>query len=164
MKAQKAGRPTLRRHSAPLATPEDLRGYIPYLVNRLSNRLTIDQSGMLGERGLTNAALRILSVLHIYRRLTVNEISVLAVLEQSSASRAVDSMLSAGLVTRENGAKDSRRREVATTEIGEKLLREVWPDVARKYARLTEGIPPEEVETCARVLSCMIDNVRQNEI
>ena len=88
------------RTEGPPRTPEDLRAYLPYLVNRLSNRLTIDQGKLLAERGLTNAALRTLSVLHIYRRLTVNEISVLAVLEQSTASRTVDNMLAAGLVQR----------------------------------------------------------------
>lgn len=163
MKAQALARSPRNRRGAPPATPDDLRAYIPYLVNRLSNRLTIDQGRMLSERGLTNAALRILSVLHIYRRLTVNEISVVAVLEQSSASRTVESMLAAGLVTRESGARDSRRREVAPTATGERLLREVWPHVAQNYGRLTQGIPAEDVATCARVLSRMIDNVRQHD-
>ncbi|MFO1116080.1 MAG: MarR family transcriptional regulator [Beijerinckiaceae bacterium] len=164
MTAQALARGARRKRGGPPATAEDLRAYIPYLVNRLSNRLTIDQGRMLADHGLSNAALRILSVLHIYRRLTVNEISVVAVLEQSSASRTIDSMLAAGLVTRESGARDSRRREVAPTDAGEQLLGEVWPHVAQGYARLTEGIGAEDVATCARVLSRMIDNVRQHDI
>jgi DNA-binding MarR family transcriptional regulator len=152
------------RRSGPPRTPDDLRGYIPYLVNRLSNRLTSDQTRLLGERGLSNAALRTLSVLHIYRRLTVNEISVLAVLEQSTASRTVDLMLAAGLVTRESGAADQRRREVTPTAKGERLLKSVWPVVEDNYLRLTRGLETSDIETCARVLLQMIDNVRQHDL
>jgi len=152
------------RTEGPPRTPEDLRAYLPYLVNRLSNRLTIDQGKLLAERGLTNAALRTLSVLHIYRRLTVNEISVLAVLEQSTASRTVDQMLAAGLVTRENGASDQRRREVAPTARGERLLKGIWPLVERNRERLADGIERDDIETCVRVLSRMIDNVRQHDL
>ena len=152
------------RTKGPPRTPEDLRAYLPYLVNRLSNRLTIDQGKLLAERGLTNAALRTLSVLHIYRRLTVNEISVLAVLEQSTASRTVDQMLAAGLVTRENGASDQRRREVAPTARGERLLKDIWPLVERNRERLADGIERDDIETCVRVLSRMIDNVLQHDL
>lgn len=150
--------------SAPPATPEELRAYIPYLVNRLSNRISADQNKFLATIGLNNAAFRTLSALHVYRTLTVNEISVLAVIEQSSASRTVDQMLETGLVTRRSGARDQRRREVALTKDGVALLKKVWPKVARRYDRLTEGVAREEVALCARILSRMIDNVRKHDL
>lgn len=157
-----------RRASAPEialpATPEQLRAYIPYLVNRLSNRISADQNKFLATMNLNNAAFRTLSALHIYKTLTVNEISVLAVIEQSSASRTIDQMLETGLVTRQNGVNDQRRREVALTRDGAALLRKIWPKVARRSDRLTEGIAREEIELCARVLSRMIDNVREHDL
>ena len=79
--------------------------------------------------------------------------------KQSSASRTVDQMLATGLVTRRNGAQDQRRREVALTREGLALLRKVWPKVAQRADRLTEGIAREDIDLCARVLSRMIDNV-----
>ncbi len=148
----------------PPATPEELRAYVPYLVNRLSNRISVDQNRFLATIGLNNAILRTLSVLHIYETLTVNEISVLAVIEQSSASRTVDQMLETGLVTRRNGAQDQRRREVALTKDGLALLRQVWPQVAERADLLTDGISREEIDICARVLSRMIDNVRKHDL
>ena len=148
----------------PPATPEELRAYLPYLVNRLSNRISADQNRFLADIGLNNAILRTLSVLHIYETLTVNEISVLAVIEQSSASRTVDQMLETGLVTRRSGAVDQRRREVALTKDGLALLRKVWPQVAQRAAGLTEGIAREEIDICASVLSRMIDNVRKHDL
>lgn len=153
-----------RGQGAPPATPEELRAYIPYLVNRLSNRISIDQNKLLSARGLNNAAFRTLSVLHIYDTLTVNEISVLAVIEQSTASRTVDQMLAAGLVTRQLGARDQRRREVALTKAGAALLASVWPPVERRYRRLTEGIDADAIAVCARVLAKMVDNVRKHDL
>ncbi len=149
---------------APPSTPEELRAYIPYLVNRLSNRISADQNRFLATMGLSNAALRTLSVLHIYGKLTVNEISVLAVVEQSSASRTVDQMLETGLVTRELGAQDQRRREVALTKDGAGLLQGIWPKIAQRTGVLTLGIAQEELDLCASVLSRMIDNVRQHDL
>ena len=153
-----------RRREEPPATPEELRAYIPYLVNRLSNRISIDQNRMLAERGLSNAAFRTLSVLHIYGTMTVNDISVRAIIEQSTASRTIDQMLAAGLVTRELGASDQRRREVGMTDAGEALLREIWPDIAERYRKLTEGIDPDAVAICAQALTRMIDNVRKHDL
>jgi len=149
---------------APPATPEELRAYVPYLVNRLSNRISADQNRFLVAMGLNNAALRTLSVLHIYGKLTVNEISVLAVVEQSSASRTIDQMLETGLVTREHAARDQRRREVTLTKDGAALLKKVWPQIARRTDNLMQGISAEEIDVCASVLSRMIDNVRKHEL
>lgn len=160
-----AARPArCRKLGGPPQTPEELRRYIPYLVNRLSRRLGDDQNAALAGRGLNNAALRTLSVLHIYGKLTVNAIAVLAVIEQSTASRTIDAMLSGGLVTREAGADDQRRREVGLTAVGETLLNDVWPIVEGNYRRLTEGIDAQMIETCALVLSRMIDNVRKHPL
>ena len=68
--------------------------YIPYLFNRLANRWNLDQNRDLSEHGVNNVVFRTLSVLFIYKTLTVNEVAVLAVTEQSTASRMVESMVS----------------------------------------------------------------------
>ncbi|MFV0281913.1 MAG: MarR family winged helix-turn-helix transcriptional regulator [Rhodoblastus sp.] len=163
--SQRQGRgPRLAAKKTPPATPEELRAYIPYLVNRLSNRISADQNKFLAGDQLNNAAFRTLSILNIYEKLTVNEISVLAVIEQSSASRTIDQLLETGLVTRENGATDQRRREVALTRDGHALLRKIWPKIARRYENLTEGIAAEDIGLCAGVLSRMIDNVRKHQL
>lgn len=150
--------------SGPPTTKDQLQNYIPYLFNRLANRWNIDQSRDLSEHGVNNVVFRTLSVLFIYKTLTVNEIAVLAVTEQSTASRAVESMVSSGLVKREIAEEDQRRRVVALTPDGEALLRKIWPITENNYDRLIEGIAPEDIETCARVLATMVENIRQNQI
>jgi DNA-binding MarR family transcriptional regulator len=150
--------------SGPPRTREQLQSYIPYLFNRLANRWNLDQNRDLSEHGINNVVFRTLSVLFIYRTLTVNEIAVLAVTEQSTASRMVESMVSSGLVKREIAEEDQRRRVVALTPEGEALLRKIWPIMVNNYDRLIEGIEPDDIEVCARVLAKMVDNIRQNPI
>src|ERR1700751_5464006 len=99
-----------RLKSSPPRTRDQLQSYIPYLFNRLSNRWNLDQNRDLSEHSVNNVVFRTLSVLYIYKTLTVNEIAVLAVTEQSTASRTVDSMVASGLVKREIAEEDQRRR------------------------------------------------------
>jgi DNA-binding MarR family transcriptional regulator len=153
-----------RSKSSPPRTRDQLQSYIPYLFNRLSNRWNLDQNRDLSEHSVNNVVFRTLSVLYIYKTLTVNEIAVLAVTEQSTASRTVDSMVASGLVKREIAEEDQRRRVVALTADGEALLRKIWPVMERNYDRLIEGIEPEQIEICARVLAKMVENIRQNQI
>ena len=153
-----------RWKSGPLRTNDQLQNYIPYLFNRLSNRWNLDQNRDLSEYGINNVVLRTLSVLFIYKALTVNEIAVLAVTEQSTASRTVDSMVSSGWVEREIAEEDQRRRLVALTAEGEVLLRKIWPIMERNYGKLIKGIDPDDIEVCARVLAKMVENIRQNQI
>ena len=101
-----------RAKSGPPRTADQLQTYIPYLFNRLSNRWNLDQNRDLGEHGINNVVFRTLSVLFIYKALTVNEVAVLAVTEQSTASRIVDTMVSSGWVKREIAEEDQRRRLV----------------------------------------------------
>jgi DNA-binding MarR family transcriptional regulator len=153
-----------RSKSSPPRTRDQLQSYIPYLFNRLSNRWNLDQNRDLSEHGVNNVVFRTLSVLYIYKTLTVNEIAVLAVTEQSTASRTVDSMVASGLVKREIAEEDQRRRVVALTADGEALLRKIWPVMETNYDRLINGIAPDDIEVCARVLAKMVENIRQNQI
>jgi len=156
--------PRSRWKSGPPRTKDQLENYIPYLFNRLSNRWNLDQNRDLNEYGINNVVFRTLSVLYIYKTLTVNEIAVLAVTEQSTASRMIDSMVTSGWVKREIAEEDQRRRLVALTAEGEVLLRKIWPIMEKNYGKLIDGIDPDEIEVCARVLAKMVENIRQNQI
>jgi DNA-binding MarR family transcriptional regulator len=153
-----------RSKSGPPKSKDQLQNYIPYLFSRLSNSWNTDQNRDLSEHGINNLVFRTLSVLYIYKSLTVNEIADLAVTEQSTASRVIESMVSSGWVKREIAEEDQRRRLVALTADGEALLRQIWPVMEKNYDKLTDGINPDDIEVCARVLARMIDNIRQNQV
>lgn len=63
------------RHPNPPTTIEELEAYIPYLLNRLTNRWNLDQNRDLGDHGINGTVLRALSVLRMRKTLSVNEIA-----------------------------------------------------------------------------------------
>lgn len=148
-----------RKAKGPPETQEALESYLPYLVNRLASFGQAAQNRALSESGVSTVTLRALSVLYIHGRLTVNEIAARAFAEQSTASRAVDAMVAAGLVERRVSRADQRRRELALTQVGKDLLLASWPAVESHYALLSNGIDPDDIAVCRRVLLSMIDNL-----
>ena len=154
----------LVRHPHVLADSKDLETYIPYLLNRLTNRWNIDQNRDLGEYGINGTILRTLSVLHIFKTLTVNEIANYALVEQSNASRTTDSMVAAGLAERQIAETDLRRREIVLTEKGERLLKQLWPIMVRNHERLVRDIPARDLKVFLDALLAMIKNIEESSL
>jgi DNA-binding MarR family transcriptional regulator len=154
----------LMRHPRVLADSRDLETYIPYLLNRLTNRWNIDQNRDLDEYGINGTILRALSVLHIFKTLTVNEIANYALVEQSNASRSIDAMVAAGLVERQIAETDLRRREVALTEKGERLLKQLWPIMVQNHEKLLGDIPAKDLKIFVSTLLAMIRNVGESPV
>ena len=148
----------VRHPHVPMALDE-LRAFIPYLLNQLSNRWNSDQNRDLAAHGVNSTVLRALSVLNIHQTLTVNEIAHYAVVEQSNASRTIDSMVAEGLVERRICESDLRRREIGLTAKGRDLLFQLWPIMARNHAKLVGAISSRELQACAATLLAMIDNM-----
>lgn len=144
----------------PPETQDALERNLSYLVNRLSAVGQAAQNRRLAACGVNTVTLRTLSVLYIQDGLTVNEITARAFAEQSTASRAIDSMVTAGLLERRIPPGDQRRREIGLTPAGRALLLACWPHMAEHNARLVEGIDTADIEVCRRVLARMIENVR----
>lgn len=143
----------------PSVVPRNLEAYTPYLLNRLTNIWNVTQTGELSEFGINATLLRTLAVLSIHETLTVNEIANYAVVEQSNASRTIDSMVTAGLVRREISASDLRRREIALTDAGAALLKQLWPIMHRNYERMIRDIPEKNLQICVDTLLAMLRNM-----
>jgi DNA-binding MarR family transcriptional regulator len=146
------------------AMPADLHAHLPYLLNRLSNRWNLDLSRDLSEHGVNNTVLRALSVLYIHKTLTVNEIASYAVVEQSNASRTIETMVASGLVKRRIAAHDLRQRQVGLTQKGEMLLRQLWPVMVGNHERLIEGIPAKDLKVFTDTLLTMLNNVGESPV
>ena len=146
----------------PPQTQDALEGYVEYLVNRLSSVGQAARNRKLSAMGINLVTLRTLSVLHIHGTLTVNEIAARAFAEQSTASRAIDNLVSAGLVERRVSTEDLRRRELALTEAGSAILHQCWPLIEDHHGSFLKGVDPDDLDVCRRVLLQMIDNVRRD--
>jgi len=145
----------------PPSSYDELERYLPYLVNRLAILGQATQNRMLQESGINLVTLRTLSILQIEDGLTINEISARTFTEQSSTSRAVDAMVSQGLVDRRIPEEDQRRREVVLTDKGRERLSQTWPAMDRYFNTLTQGISLAERDACRTVLAKMLANLAE---
>lgn len=148
----------------PFDTPEELSAYLPYLITRVANRWHMQQNDDLRENGLSGISMRVLATLCSHDRLTVNELAVFAVAEQSTTSRTVDQLVNSGLAQRVIDTKDQRVRRVSLTKAGKKKLVEIAPMINSNYDFATEDIDPADLKTCVEVLQIMLKKIRVHEI
>ena len=95
-----------------------LQQFAPYLMNRIMGRYNATLREDLRKQGLTIPQVRTLAVLSVMDGVTVNDLSVYTVIEQSTLSRTLDALEAQGLVRREQGETDSRVRKVFLTDDG----------------------------------------------
>lgn len=148
----------------PFSSKEELDNYFPYLMNRLATRWAFNQNRALAGAEVQGAKMRILSCLAACKELTINQLSVLSVTEQSTTSRTVDQLVEEGLVKRHINKSDQRIRTVRLTPKGFKKLVTISPIITELYRDLVSGIDEQSVRTCVRVLQTMLENVREHEI
>lgn len=139
-----------------------LDGFAPYLINRISARYSADMADALRARGLTTPQMRALAVLAVHPGLTVNQLAVYAVMEQSTMSRTLDTMVECALVERRARADDGRVREIFLTREGLAAFEEVWPLMCQEEARMLEGLSVSDREVLLAVLAKMLRNIRRH--
>lgn len=137
--------------------------FAPYLINRISARYNADMAEVLRAHDLTTPKMRALAVLAVHQGLTVNELAVYAVMEQSTMSRTLDAMVEAGLVERRPRKDDGRVRECALTEAGRRAFDEVWPLMRSQETRMFAGLEADERQVFLDILSRILRNIRQHE-
>jgi MarR family transcriptional regulator, transcriptional regulator for hemolysin len=117
-----------------------LNHFAPYLINRISAGWNARLAATLAGFGLSTTQMRALAVLSIMPGITVKELALAAVTEQSTLSRTLDALDEQGLIRRSPKPGDARVREVFITERGQALFAEIWPTLYDHYARLFEGV------------------------
>jgi DNA-binding MarR family transcriptional regulator len=156
--------PPAKRSRLPTLGEIGLDHFAPYLLNRITARWNADLTVELKEHGLNTIQMRTLAVLSILSGVTVNELAVYTVTEQSTMSRALDGMERDELVRRQNRPGDMRVREVHVTEKGREMFKRFWPTMHGHYERMFDGISDAEYETLIRLLTRVLKNIRQHEI
>ncbi len=137
-----------------------LNFFVPYLMNRIAATWNADLATELQSFGLTTPQMRVLAVLSINSGLTINELSVLTVTEQSTMSRTLDNLEARKLVRRTPRANDMRVREVQVTEAGRAAFAAVWPVMFDRYEKMFRDIGEEEFSQFAATLHKVLRNIR----
>ncbi|MEM5472352.1 MarR family transcriptional regulator [Hoeflea sp. AS60] len=140
-----------------------LSNFAPYLMNRIMGRYNAELRQEMTDLGLTTPKMRALAVLSVIDALPISELAVYAVVEQSTLSRALEQLVSDGLVRRDPDANDSRVTRIGITETGRAALDQLWPSMARNYAEMFKGISDEERQAFVTTLQKMLKNIRKHD-
>jgi DNA-binding MarR family transcriptional regulator len=103
-------------------------------------------------------------VLSVMDGVTVNDLSVYTVIEQSTMSRTLDALEAQGLVRREQGETDSRVRKVFLTDDGRAYFSRAWPFMHDVFETMFDGIDDAEYAALIGTLQKMLRNIRKHDI
>lgn len=141
-----------------------LQQFAPYLMNRVIGRYNATIRDDLKARNLTTPQMRALAVLAVADGLTINDLAVYTVTEQSTMSRTLDAMESQGLLKREVHQTDNRVKQIYLTSAGRAQFDAMWPTMWSAFRAMFEGVSDAEYETFLSVLHKMLRNVRRHEL
>lgn len=144
-------------------THEPLEAFTPYLMNRIMARYNRGVEDALQGAGVSVAQMRTLSVLAMAGPQTVNALSVLTVIKQSTLSRRLDAMEAAGLIRREAGEDDSRFRLIHLTESGQGAYLSGWPEMITMRDTMLAALTPEERAIFNQMLQRIFHDIRHHE-
>jgi MarR family transcriptional regulator for hemolysin len=135
-----------------------LNQFATYLMNRVVATWNGQMQEALRDYDLTTVKMRTLAVLAITPGLTVNELSMFTVTEQSTMSRMLDAMEDQGLIRRQPREYDLRVREVHPTTRGREAFSRFWPKMYESFTRLFQGIEEDEYQAFVVTLHKLIRN------
>lgn len=136
-----------------------LNAFVPYLLNRIAATWNAGMAAELRRFNLTTPQMRSLAVLGLTSGLTINELSMLTVTEQSTMSRTLDALEARGLVRRQPRASDLRVREVEITAAGRAAFDAFWPVMFRHREEMLRGIDAKEAEQLVATLQKVLRNI-----
>lgn len=141
-----------------------LNQFAPYLINRVAARWNANLAEALKAQDMTTTKMRALAVLSISGAVTINELSVYAVTEQSTMSRTLDALEDQGFIRRTPRPEDMRVRDVSITEDGRAAFERVWPVMYDRFVEMFDGIGEDEYRAFVGTLHKVLTNIRKHEI
>ncbi len=132
---------------------------MPYLLNRIVNRLNRLLVEQLKAHGMTFRDWRVLAFLAATERRTIVELAEYSVIPHSTLSRLLDRMERNGLVKRAGAPHDLRAVVLSLTPTGRKRYERVLPLALALNAELMQGFTAEERRMLAALLGRMRDNL-----
>lgn len=140
-----------------------LDDFLPYLLNRITNRLNRNLVGNLKNIDQSLQSYRILAILTARDGRSINELAVYSVTEQPTLSRIVERMEAAGLVVRRQADRDKRVVHVHLTARGSDAYADILPLALEQYSRAVARLNSQEKDTLVALLHKVLDNIRASE-
>lgn len=134
-------------------TELDLQQFLPYRVNRLSDRVSGSLSRIYAERfGISVPEWRVLTWLNQCEVLTAKDICRLAPMDKATVSRAVQRLAKRGLLQREPAPNDQRVQLLTLTAAAHELLSELLPRAHDWEAQLLTSFSAQEYRDLLNLL------------
>ena len=140
-----------------------LENYAPYLMNRIMGRYNASLRVEMAAIGLTTPQMRTLAILSEVDGILIRELAVYAVVQQSTLSRALESLVRDSLIRRETDAQDSRAMRLYITAEGRATHERLWPHMAASIEAMFKGIPNDEKRALTKTLQTMLRNIRKHD-
>jgi MarR family transcriptional regulator, transcriptional regulator for hemolysin len=141
-----------------------LNQFATYLMNRVIATWNGEMQEALRDYDLTTVKMRTLAVLAITPGLTVNELSMFTVTEQSTMSRMLDAMEEQGFIRRQAREDDLRVREVHPTTQGREAFSQFWPTMYERFVKLFHGVGEDEYQAFIVTLHKLIRNQQASNV
>ena len=141
-----------------------LENFPPYLMNRIMGRYNGALRDEMAKLGLTTPKMRTLAVLSVLDGLLIRDLSVYAVVETSTLSRALDALERDGHVKRVTDSEDSRAVRIHLTTKGRHPHDMLWPHLATAYKQMFRGISDAEQRVFVATLQAILKNIRKHPI
>ncbi len=154
--------PTRGPASRPALGEIGLQQFAPYLINAVSLSWTTQLAAALKAHDLTTPKMRALAILSIASPVTINELSLHALTEQSTMSRTLDALEEQGFIQRQPRPQDLRVRDVHLTQAGRAAFGRVWPQMYDLLLKFFDGVDSEEYNAFAATLHKVMANIRRH--
>lgn len=153
-----------RKDQAALPLSEmGLENFAPYLMNRIMGRYNAALSAEMAALGLTTPQMRSLAVLSVTDGILIRELAVYAVVQQSTLSRALESLAREGLIERVTDSNDSRATRVYLTPAGREAYDRLSPHMQAAYEAMFKGIDEAQKKAFVGTLQTMLRNIRKHD-
>ena len=140
-----------------------LENFAPYLMNRIVGRYNAALQEEMAKQGLTTTQMRSLAVLSVLDGIRIRELAIYAVVQQSTLSRGLDTLVQNGLVLRQPDHDDSRATRIFLTDAGHETYERLWPHMSNAYDSMFRGVADSEKNAFVGTLQKMLKNIRKHD-
>lgn len=138
----------------------DIRNYVPFLLNAVSNGWQRKTSAIYRrDFGIGILEWRIIAMLNIEPHISANRICEVVRLDKGAVSRSLHSLHERGLAEFEATESDARKRLWQLTAAGQDLHAKCMAIALACEAELIDDVAPENLEVFLRVMRKLLSNL-----
>ncbi len=130
-----------------------------YLIAHADFKYHEDLDKAIAKFGLDRATYRLLTVLMRRSPVNIKDLSALALLKRSTASRALDRMRREGWITNTLNTEDNRITDVYVTTAGRELAEKVMKLGSRQVKRAVAGLNEDQLKELVALLQHLVHNL-----